>query len=175
MVIPNHQFGNHQGSVTMRTAEGRQYQIAGMVWNYWAKYWTGKDELIPPLHYLRMGGGEDLIFVSGVSEQALDGFLTAVKSAPELGFQKQGDWWLQTNQWFGHWTTFQVTVRPTLSAINSTQRPPKPNQTEEINLDDSQQTDEEDLSKIIEQMRRNASKQKRGWERWGSRNEGSAK
>ena len=95
MVIPNHQFGNHQGSVTMRAAETRQYYIAGMVWNFWANYWTSKDELIPPLHYLRMGGGEDLIFVSGVSEQALDGFLTAVKSAPELGFQKQGDWWHQ--------------------------------------------------------------------------------
>jgi len=101
----------------MATAEQRQYLIAGMVWSLWANFWTSQGDLIPPLHYLRMGGGEDFIFVSGVSEKQLDGFLLAVKSVPELEFKKQGGWWLHSSHWFGHWTNFSATIRPALDGV----------------------------------------------------------
>ena len=159
----------------MRTAEQRQFHIAGVVWNIWANYWTGLGELIPPLHYLRMGGGEDFIFVSGVSEKALDGFITAVKSAPELSFQKQGDWWLHSSNWYGHWTTFSATLRPSfvglsrlLSLGESTNvKDPGPSSGNPTNLVQE--------SNQPEMVRSEASTKKRGWGRWGSRNEGTAK
>lgn len=94
-----------------RMAENKEYYIAGTVWNLWADYWVGKGELIPPLHYLRVGGGEDFIFVSAVGNKDLDGFIQAVQAAPDLRFEKQGDWWLPTVRWFGHWSIFSATVR----------------------------------------------------------------
>lgn len=146
-----------------------------MVWSIWSNYWTGLGELIPPLHYLRIGGGEDFIFVSGVSEKALDGFLTAVKSAPELYFQKQGDWWLHSFSWYGHWTTFSATLRPSFVGLSrllpfgeST------NPTEPGPLVGNPQNAVQD-SNQPEMVRSEASTKKRGWGRWWSRNEGSAK
>jgi hypothetical protein len=155
----------------MRTAEQRQYFIAGMVWNFWASFWTGKGELIPPLHYLRMGGSEDFIFVSGVSETALDGFLTAVKSAPELGFQKQGDWWLQTNHWYGHWTVFAVTIRPALNGVHHWRVAGQDNRQPLTVAAVEKQTSETETNEQPEAVRSKASTKKRGWERWSSRNE----
>ncbi|MDH6409647.1 hypothetical protein M2113_000608 [Aurantimicrobium minutum] len=94
-----------------RMAENKEYYIAGTVWNIWADYWVANGGIIPPLHYLRVGGGEDFIFVSAVANKDLDGFIQAVQAAPDLKFQKQGDWWLQTIRWFGHWTVFSASVR----------------------------------------------------------------
>lgn len=94
-----------------RMAENREYYIAGTVWNIWADYWVAKGELIPPLHYMRIGGGEDFIFVSAVGNKDLDGFIQAVQATPDLKFQKQGDWWLPTVRWFGHWSIFSASVR----------------------------------------------------------------
>ena len=158
----------------MRTAEQRQYYIAGMVWNFWANYWTGKDELIPPLHYLRMGGSEDFIFVSGVSETALDGFLTAVKSAPELSFQKQGDWWLHTSHWYGHWTTFSVSIRPALDGVHRWRVAGQNNSPPLSGSAVEQQRPETGSNEQPEAVRSEASTKKRGWERWRRRNEARA-
>ena len=155
----------------MRTAEQRQYFIAGMVWNFWANYWTGKGELIPPLHYLRMGGGEDFIFVSGVSETALDGFLTAVKSAPELGFQKQGDWWIRTTHWYGHWTVFAVTIRPALNGVHRWRVAGLDNKQPLNGSAVEKEISETGTNEQPEAVRSKASTKKRGWERWSSRNE----
>jgi hypothetical protein len=95
----------------MRKAEAREYHAAGLVWNVWADYWNTRVERVPPLQYVRVGGGEDYIFVSAVSEADLDGFLSTVKATPDLEFRKQGKWWLSTSVWFGTWVVFSATVR----------------------------------------------------------------
>jgi hypothetical protein len=95
----------------MRKAEAKEFYAAGVVWNTWADYWWPKVAVIPPLVYLRVGGGEDYIFVSGVSEADLDGFIQAVKETPDLKFFKQGEWWLPTHRWFGTWTVFSAQVK----------------------------------------------------------------
>jgi len=159
----------------MRTAEHRQFYVAGVVWSVWANYWTGLGELIPPLHYLRMGGNEDYIFVSGVSEKALDGFLTAVKSAPEMSYTKQGDWWIHSSRWYGHWTTFSATVRPSVIGMERFRSGgDRTSQVEPESVSGHQNTDGQDTQKPA-MVRSEASTKKRGWGRWWSRNEGSAK
>ena len=159
----------------MRTAEQRQFYIAGMVWNLWANYWTNKGELIPPLHYLRMGGGEDFIFVSGVSEKALDDFLLVVKAAPELAFTKQGDWWLPSSHWYGHWTTFSVNIRPALDGVERWRRAGVPNNPNELVSDFENSESKKEAAKQPDMVPSEASTEERGWGRWWSWNEGSTK
>lgn len=95
----------------MRKAEARDHFVSGIVWNLWADYWAGKVAKVPPMTFLRMGGGEDYIFVSAVSEADLDSFLTAVKATPDLEFHRQGEWWLRPEFWFGSWVVFSATIR----------------------------------------------------------------
>lgn len=95
----------------LRMAENKEYYIAGTVWNIWADYWVSHGGTIPPLHYQRIGGGEDFIFVSAVGANDLEGFIQSVQAAADLRFEKQGDWWLPTVKWFGHWSVFSATVR----------------------------------------------------------------
>jgi hypothetical protein len=94
----------------MRKAEDKEFYVAGTVWNIWADYWSGKVEKVPPLSYLRVGGGEDYIFVSAVSDGDLDGFLQAVKATPDLKFHPQGDWWLLPHRWYGTWALFSAEI-----------------------------------------------------------------
>jgi len=98
-------------------ADNKEFYIAGTVWNIWADYWTTKGGGIPPLHYLRMGGGEDFIFVSAVEEKELDGFIEAVQAAADLRFTKQGDWFLTNVRWFGKWSVFSAAVRQAFVGI----------------------------------------------------------
>ncbi len=158
----------------MRAIELRQNYIAGMVWSIWATYWTSLDQLIPPLHFLRMGGGEDFIFVSGATETALDGFLASVKASPELAYVKQGDWWLPTSNWYGHWTVFQVSIRPALDGVERWRSSGKPNGEQLPVSGVETSNDHERQNAIPALMRSEASKSKRGWGRWWSRSEGSA-
>ncbi len=58
-----------------------------------------------------MGGSEDYIFVPGVSEADLDGFIQAVKETPDLKFIKQKSWWLPPHRWYGTWTVFSAQVK----------------------------------------------------------------
>lgn len=95
----------------MRKAEAKDHFVSGIVWNLWADYWSPKVSQVPPMAYLRVGGGEDYIFVSAVSEGDLDSFLTAVKATPDLEFHKQGNWWLMPMYWFGSWVVFSATIR----------------------------------------------------------------
>lgn len=112
MVVSDNRHRSYQGSVMVRSqAENREFYIAGVVWNIWADYWTSVQDHIPPLHYMRTGGGEDFIFVSGVSEQKLNAFLKSVQSTADLRFTQQGDWWLTPVRWFGHWTVFSAGTR----------------------------------------------------------------
>jgi hypothetical protein len=95
----------------MRKAEAKEFYVAGTVWNIWVEYWSDKLERVPPLSYLRMGGGEDYIFISAVSGGDLDGFLEAVKATSDLRFFKQGSWWLPPHRWFGTWSPFSAQIR----------------------------------------------------------------
>lgn len=95
----------------MRKAEAKENYVAGVVWNIWADYWANKLPQVPPLTYMRVGGGEDFIFVSVVSEKDLDGFIEAVKATPDLRFFKQADWWLPRHRWFGSWTVFSAQIK----------------------------------------------------------------
>ena len=95
----------------MRAVEGREYYLSGVVWNMWAEYWTTQDQLIPPLHFMRIGGGEELIFVSAASVKEAAGFLASVKAAAELIYTEQSDWWLPPWRWFGHWSVFSARIR----------------------------------------------------------------
>ncbi|BDS49494.1 hypothetical protein [Rhodoluna sp. KAS3] len=95
----------------MRKAEAKEFYVAGTVWNIWADYWTPITDPVPPLSYFKMGGGEDYIFVSAVSEQDLDGFIQAVKATPDLKFFKQGKWWLKPHRWYGTWSVFSAEIR----------------------------------------------------------------
>lgn len=159
----------------MSSAEQRQYLIAGMVWSFWANYWTDQGQLIPPLHYLRMGGGEDFIFVSGVSETQLDGFISAVKSVPELGFSKQGSWWLHSSHWFGHWTNFSATIRPALDGVQRWRAAGVFEDLPLMSADAGNSTLDGGSEEQLEKVRSEASTEKRGWERWWRRNEGKPK
>ena len=94
-----------------RMADNKEFYIAGTVWNIWADYWQKTTGSVPPFHYLRIGGGEDFIFVSAVASKDLDGFIEAVQAAADLKFMKQGDWWLPNVRWFGQWSAFSATVR----------------------------------------------------------------
>ena len=98
-------------------AENKEYYIAGIVWNIWADYWTTRGVLVPPFHYLRIGGGEDFIFVCAVGSKELDGFIEAVQSAADLKFAKQGDWFLPNVRWFGKWSVFSAGVRQAFVGI----------------------------------------------------------
>jgi hypothetical protein len=95
----------------MRKAEAQEFYVAGLVWNIWADFWTGKVTQVPPLSFMRVGGAEDFIFISAVSEQDLDGFIQAVKATPDLSFRKHSDWWLPPFRWFGTWVVFAAQVR----------------------------------------------------------------
>jgi len=95
----------------MRKAEAKEFYAAGLVWNVWAEYWSGKVPVVPPFSYLRVGGGEDYIFVTAVTEADLDGFLNTVKGTADLMFHKQGGWWLPPHRWFGTWSVFSAQVR----------------------------------------------------------------
>jgi len=95
----------------VRKAEAKEFYAAAVVWNVWADYWASKVAVVPPLVYLRVGGGEDYVFVSGVAEADLDGFITTVKETPDLRFFRQGTWWLPPQRWFGTWTVFSAQVK----------------------------------------------------------------
>lgn len=101
----------------MRKAEAKESYAAGLVWNVWADYWSDKAAIVPPISFLRVGGGEDYLFVTAVSEADLEAFLQAVKATPDLKFFKQGGWWLQTHRWFGGWLVFRAEVRQAFVGI----------------------------------------------------------
>jgi hypothetical protein len=122
-----------------------------------------------------MGAGEDFIFVSGVSETQLDGFLLAVKSVPELGFSRQGSWWLHPSHWFGHWTNFSATIRPALDGVQRWRAAGISDNAHLLSADVVNTTPESDSEEPLENVRSEASTEKRGWERWWSRNEGKPK
>jgi len=101
----------------MREVEAREAHAAAIVWNTWADYWSTRVEKVPPLQFLRVGGGEDYIFVSAVSEADLDGFISTVKATPDLKFKRQGSFWLQPTIWFGTWVVFSAVVRQAFVGI----------------------------------------------------------
>jgi hypothetical protein len=101
----------------MSQAENKEYYISGTVWNIWADYWTPKNPTVPPLHYLRIGGTEDFVFVSSISVKDLDGFIEAVKATADLRFSRHGDWWLPPWRWFGDWVVFSAEVRQAFMGV----------------------------------------------------------
>lgn len=103
----------------MRDIEGRSNYVAGMVWNVWAEYFDVQHNQLPPFEFLRIGGGDDLIFASGVSEGQLEGFIEHVKMHPLLKFRKEAQFWLVPWRWFGKWVVFSAQPRQRYNGIRT--------------------------------------------------------
>ena len=91
--------------------ERRDSYVTGKFWNMWADYWTAQGKQIPPVHFLRRGADEDFIFVTTATNADLDEFLAIYGTSLDLIITKEGDWWLPTHKWFGHWQVIRATIK----------------------------------------------------------------
>lgn len=95
----------------MGEEERRDSHVTGKVWNMWSDYWVAQGKNIPALHFLRRGADQDFIFVTYATNAELDEFLTLYGNSIDLLVQKESDWWLPTNKWFGHWLVMRASIK----------------------------------------------------------------
>ena len=95
----------------MRKIEAKANYIAGCVWNIWSSHWFEASGSTPPFHFLRIGGSEDLLFATTLTESELHSFLKSQSHHADFVFEAQGTWPVADVQWFGHWTTFSARIR----------------------------------------------------------------
>jgi hypothetical protein len=94
-----------------RTETRRNHYLTGVAWLLWSEYWSGKNQLIPPLTMLRNGANNEVFIATGATKSDVDGFVNRHFNHPDYMIRATGDWMLNPYEWIGHWHCFFINPR----------------------------------------------------------------